>query len=411
MNVFDVFFYLSMFAGFLMAFNLGANDVANSMASAVGAKAITLKQALFIAGILNIVGAVFLGSQVTATISKGIINPESISDPKLIMLGMFAALISAGFWILISTLSGLPVSSTHSIVGGIFGFGLVVGGPEVVNWGKMGSVVLSWIISPFFAALIGFFVFSHIRNNILFQRNYLEKAKIWAPRWTGLTFAIICGSFLYKTPVGKSLHLAWYEALLVVLSVGLVFWLVGKIIVKKIFHSLEQSAENVEKIFRKLQILTSCYMALSHGANDVANAIGPVAAIYIIAKFHVFTAKAQVPLYFMLFGGLGIATGIFLLGRKVIATVGEKITTLNNTRGFAVDFGAATTVLLASNLGLPVSTTHSAVGSVIGVGLARGFSAVNFKILWKIFLYWILTVPFAALTTIIFFQILKWIVY
>ncbi|WP_456324549.1 inorganic phosphate transporter [Desulfonauticus submarinus] len=411
MTVFDVFFYLSFVAGFLMAFNLGANDVANSMASAVGAKAITVKQALFIAGILNIAGAVLLGSQVTATISKGIIDPSSISDPKLIMLGMFASLISAGFWILISTLSGLPVSSTHSIVGGIFGFGLVVGGPNVVNWGKMGSVVLSWIISPFFAALIGFLVFSHIRKYIFFKKEYLENAKKWAPRWIGLTFAIICGSFLYKTPLGKKLHLPWYEAIAVVFVLGITFWLIGKIIVKKVFSHLEKSAESVEEIFRKLQILTSCYMALSHGANDVANAIGPVAAVYMIAKYHVFSAKAEIPLYFLLFGGVGIALGIFWLGRRVIATVGEKITTLTNTRGFAVDFGAATTVLLASNLGLPVSTTHAAVGSVIGVGLARGFSAVNFKILWKIFLYWILTVPFAALTTIIFFQVLKWMVY
>lgn len=411
MNVFDVFFYLSMVAGFLMAFNLGANDVANSMASAVGARAITVKQALFIAGILNVVGAVFFGAQVTATISKGIINPSNISDPKLIMLGMFAALISAGFWVLVSTLSGLPVSSTHSIVGGIFGFGLVVGGPNVVNWGKMGGVVLSWIISPFFAALIGFFVFSHIRKYILFQRDYLEKAKIWAPRWIGITFALICGSFLYKTPAGKNLHLVWYQSLLVIIFTGLIFWIIGRFIIRKLFAETIKSAESVEEIFRRLQILTSCYMALSHGANDVANAVGPVAAVYLIAKLHTFSPTAQVPISFLLLGGVGIATGIYLLGRKVIATVGKKITTLTNTRGFAVDFGAATTVLLASNLGLPVSTTHSAVGSVIGVGLARGFSAVNFKILWKIFLYWILTVPFAALTTIIFFQILKWIVY
>lgn len=411
MDIYDLFFYMSLGAGFLMAFNLGANDVANSMASAVGARAITVRQAVFIASILNFVGAVFLGSHVTATISKGIINPAAISDPKLVMIGMFAALLAAGVWVLVATLTALPVSSTHSIVGAIMGFGLVAGGPNVVNWLKMGGIVMSWIISPFLAAGIAFFIFTHIRKYILYKRQFIKQAKKWAPIWVALTLFMISLSFLYKTPVGKNLHLHWVTSLAVATAFALVSWLIGKFFIGRIVINEEEGAEGVERVFRKLQVGTSCYVALSQGANDVANAIGPVAAIYLIAKEHALLAKADVPIGMLVMGGFGIAIGIFLLGHKVMSTVGEKITTLTNTRGFAVDIGAATTVLVASNLGLPVSTTHAAVGGVVGVGLARGFSAVDFRVLFRIVTYWVATVPIAALTSIIFFVVLKWLCY
>ncbi|EGB14949.1 phosphate transporter [Pseudodesulfovibrio mercurii] len=411
MDIYDLFLYMSVGAGFLMAFNLGANDVANSMASAVGARAITVKQAVFIAGILNFVGAVFLGSHVTATISKGIINPEVISDPKLIMIGMFASLLAAGLWVLVATLTSLPVSSTHSIVGAITGFGLVAGGPDVVNWLKMGGIVLSWIISPFFAAAIAYFIFTHIRRYILFQRHFVHQAKKWAPIWVAVTLSMISLSFLYKTPAGKALHLHWLVSLGIAALLSLVAWAVSRYFVGKIVLDEEEGAEGVERVFRKMQVGTSCYVALSQGANDVANAIGPVAAIYLIAKEHVLLSKADVPWPMLVLGGFGIAVGIAVLGHKVMATVGEKITTLTNTRGFAVDFGAASTVLIASNLGLPVSTTHAAVGGVVGVGLARGFSAVDFRVLLRIVAYWVATVPIAALTSIVLFVLLKWLCY
>lgn len=411
MDIYDLFLYMSLGAGFLMAFNLGANDVANSMASAVGARAITIKQAVFIAGILNFVGAVFLGSHVTATISKGIINPEAITDPKLLMIGMFAALLAAALWVLVATLTSLPVSSTHSIVGAIMGFGLIAGGPDVVNWLKMGGIVLSWIISPFFAALIAFFIFSHIRKYILFKRDFIHQAKKWAPIWVAVTLSMISLSFLYKTPAGKSLELHWIEALGVAGLLSFLAWLAARFFAAKIVLNEEEGAEGVERLFRRMQVGTSCYVALSQGANDVANAIGPVAAIYLIAKEHVLLAKADVPWPMLVLGGLGIAVGIALLGHKVMATVGQKITTLTNTRGFAVDFGAASTVLVASNLGLPVSTTHAAVGGVVGVGLARGFHAVDFRVLLRIVAYWVATVPIAALTSIVIFVLLKWLCY
>ena len=411
MDIYDLFFYLSLGAGFLMAFNLGANDVANSMASAVGARAITVRQAVFIAGILNFVGAVVLGSHVTATISKGIINPEAITDPKLLMIGMFAALLAAAAWVLIATLTSLPVSSTHSIVGAITGFGLVAGGPSVVNWLKMGGIVLSWIISPFFAATIAYLVFSHIRKFILYKRRFVRQVRRWAPFWVAVTVALIALSFLYKTPVGKSLQLHWSHSLGLAVTLSVLTYFVTRVFVSRMILDEEEGAEGVERVFRKMQVGTSCYVALSQGANDVANAIGPVAAIYLIAKEHQLLAKAEVPLSMLILGGVGIAVGISVLGYKVMATVGEKITTLTNTRGFAVDFGAASTVLIASNLGLPVSTTHAAVGGVVGVGLARGFHAVDFRVLLRIVAYWVATVPIAALTSIVFFVLLKWLCY
>lgn len=411
MDIYDLFFYLSMGAGFLMAFNLGANDVANSMASAVGARAITVRQAVFIAGILNFVGAVVLGSHVTATISKGIINPEAITDPKLLMIGMFAALLAAAAWVLIATLTSLPVSSTHSIVGAIMGFGLVAGGPSVVNWLKMGGIVLSWIISPFFAAAIAFLVFSHIRKYILYKRRFIRQVKRWAPFWVAVTVVLIALSFLYKTPVGKNLHLHWSVSLVMALVMAAVTYVLARLLVGRMVLDAEEGAEGVERVFRKMQVGTSCYVALSQGANDVANAIGPVAAIYLIAREHKLLATAEVPLGMLVLGGVGIAVGISVLGYKVMATVGEKITTLTNTRGFAVDFGAASTVLIASNMGLPVSTTHAAVGGVVGVGLARGFHAVDFRVLLRIVAYWVATVPIAALTSIVFFVLLKWLCY
>ncbi len=407
MDIYSFTLYFSIIAGFLMAFSLGANDVANSMASAVGARAITIKQAVFIAGSLNFLGAVFFGSHVAATISKGIIRPEAIPEPALLMVGMLAALLSAGLWVLMATLTALPVSSTHSIVGSILGFGLLVGGMNAVNWWVMGGIVLSWIVSPFFGSLISYLVFTQIRRQILYKKHFLLQARKWTPFWITLTAALIIFSFVYKTPAGKNLHMGFASTLLLVLALCGVVWFISRLMIGRMMRGIEESAEGVESVFRTLQVGTSCYVAVSQGANDVANAIGPVATIYLIAREHALPPTAEVPMFLLVLGGLGITAGITMLGYKVMATVGEKITALNNTRGFAVDFGAATTVLVASNLGMPVSTTHAAVGSVVGVGLARGFSAVDFRVLGKIVLYWVLTVPIAALTCILIFQILR----
>jgi PiT family inorganic phosphate transporter len=393
--------------GFYMAWNIGANDVANSMASAVGAKAITIRQAIFIAGILNVVGAVFIGSHVTDTIRKGIVATTVMSDPHLAMLGALSALLAAALWVSFATWRSLPVSTTHSIVGAMIGFGIVAGGFSVIQWGKLGAVVLSWVISPVFSLMIGYTTFKVIVNLILSKKDPFQQALRLSPWFIGLAVFVVVLSFLFKTPLGSSLSIETPSALLIALASSGLLGYAGK---RLLIHFLSGLGQNggEEEVFRRIQIGTSCYVALAQGANDVANAIGPLAVIYFLVKTGGVGAKVPVPTFLLLFGGVGIACGIGMAGHRVMETIGSKITTLTNTRGFSVDFAAATTVLIASKLGLPVSTTHAAVGGVMGVGLARGLEAVNFRIIFQIIIYWVLTVPAAALTSIVIFKVLEY---
>ncbi len=392
--------------GFYMAWNIGANDVANSMASAVGAKAITLRQAIFIAGLLNVLGAVFIGAHVTDTIRKGIVSTQVLTDPHIALLGAVSALLAAAFWVSFATWKSLPVSTTHSIVGAMIGFGIMAGGVSVINWHKLGAVVLSWIISPVFAMVISFIMFKIIVKAILKKENPFARALKLSPIFISITFFVIIMSFLFKTPLGSSLSISTRSAVIISLLISVFLGYICSILLKNFIKDLEGGVEN---IFKRIQIGTSCYVALAQGANDVANAIGPLAVIYFIVKTGNIGTKVAVPTFLLLFGGIGIACGIAMAGSRVMDTLGTKITTLNNTRGFSVDFAAATTVLIASKMGLPVSTTHAAVGGVLGVGLARGLSAVNFYIIFKIIVYWLLTVPVAALTCVIIFNILEFI--
>lgn len=391
--------------GFYMAWNIGANDVANSMASAVGAKAITIRQAIFIAGILNVVGATFIGSHVTKTIRKGIVSTDILTDPHLALIGAMSALLAAALWVSFATWKSLPVSTTHSIVGAMIGFGIMVGGFSVINWGKLGAVVASWIISPMFSLVIGFVMFKIIVKFVLSQTNPFRRAMNLSPLFVGIAFFVVVLSFLFKTPLGKKLAVGTPVALLLAFILALILGLISKSLLVRFVKPGDGVAE--EEVFRKIQIGTSCYVALAQGANDVANAIGPLAVIYFLVKTGNVGTKVPVPLFLLFFGGIGIACGIGMAGHRVMETIGRKITTLTNTRGFSVDFAAATTVMVASKMGLPVSTTHAAVGGVMGVGLARGMEAVNFRIIFQIMVYWVLTVPAAALTSIIIFNILK----
>jgi PiT family inorganic phosphate transporter len=393
--------------GFYMAWNIGANDVANSMASAVGAKAITIRQAVFIAGILNCLGATFIGAHVTNTIRKGIVSTEILTDPHLILIGALAALLASALWVSFATWKSLPVSTTHSIVGAMIGFGIMAGGFSVINWGKLGAVVASWIISPIFSMVIAWLMFKIIVRFILSRPNAVRRAVNLSPYFIGIAVFIVVLSFLFKTPLGKSIHINTPASLLLALTAAAVVGLIGRVLITR-FTDIGR-ADGTEAIFRKIQIGTSCYVALAQGANDVANAIGPLAVIYFIVQTGQVGSQVQVPIFLLLFGGLGIACGIGMAGHRVMDTIGTKITTLTNTRGFSVDFAAATTVLVASKLGLPVSTTHAAVGGVLGVGLARGIEAVNFRIMLQIVLYWILTVPAAAVTSMILFTVFRWI--
>lgn len=387
-----------------MAWNIGANDVANSMASSVGAKAITIRQAIFIAAILNILGATFIGSHVTQTIRKGIVSTDIMTDPHIALIGALSALLAAALWVSFATWKSLPVSTTHSIVGAMIGFGIMAGGFSVINFGKLLAVVLSWIISPVFSIIISFIMFKIIVRTILSKRDNFDWALTLSPLFIGITCFIVVLSFLFKTPLGKKLSMDTSVALLVAFILAFPLGVIGKMVVNRFIKSRENGAEEV---FRGIQVGTACYMALAQGANDVANAIGPLAVIYMIVKTGSVGAKVPVPIFLLLFGGIGIACGIAMAGHRVMETMGTKITALSNTRGFSVEFAAATTVLIASKMGLPVSTTHAAVGGVLGVGFARGVEAVNFGIVFRIMLYWILTVPAAAVTSMVIFKILQ----
>lgn len=390
--------------GFLMSMAIGANDVANSMATAVGAKAITPKQAVIIAGVLEFVGATFFGRQVTETIRKGIVNLEMLSDPKTVIIGSMAALIGATLWLIIATYFSWPVSTTHSIVGGMVGYGIAAGGFNVVNWDRVLMISLSWVISPLIGLLIAFIMFKLISATTLHGENLEKKVKVWIPIYLGLAFFTIGLSFIVK-----ALHASiTLKAILYALIVGVVFALLSFVYVvissKKKYKDPNQY---VESIFKKAQVVTSCYVALAHGANDVANAIGPVAAIYAAVVTGTVGAKAEIPRYILAMGGLGIAIGVAIWGSRVMKTVGKDITELNNSRGFAIDFATATTVLGASNFGMPISSTHTVVGSVMGVGFARGIGSVNLGVIKEIFLSWFLTVPAAAGVGYLMFKILQ----
>lgn len=399
-------------AGFLvgayMAWNIGANDIANGMASAVGAKAITLRQAVFIGGILDFVGAVLLGSHVTTTIRQNIIDAHAITqDPQVMMLGLLASLLAAAFWVFFSTWSEFPVSTTHSIVGAIVGFGIIEGGIKAVYWGKLATIILSWIISPIFAGALAFLVFNFIKKYILQHPNRLIQMLRLTPFFGGITFFIVALSLLLKTSLGDKLGVSTFYGVGIALLCGILTGVVAFVWVHRFISTKKR--DPVEEIFRRFQVVTSCYVAFSHGANDVANAIGPVVGIYTIYQTHSVSPTVPVPTILLIVGGFFIALGTFTWGYKVIETVGSKITVLTNTRGYSVDFGTATSVLVASKLGLPISTTHAAVGAVIGVGLAGGITAVDFGVVWRIVLYWIVTLPLSAIPTMVIFKILKFI--
>jgi PiT family inorganic phosphate transporter len=391
--------------GFYMAWNIGANDVANSMAPVVGAKAITILQAIFIGAILNIIGAVFIGSHVTNTIRKGIVSTEILTDPHQVLIGALSAILAASLWVNFATWKSLPVSTTHSIVGAMTGFGIIAGGFSVINWIKLAAIVMSWIVSPIFSLVIAYLLFKIILKLILSRENAFTWGLKLSPFFIGSTIFIVVLSFLFKTPMGKNLCIKGSDALIMALSMAFLFGFTGMILLKRTIK--KSDLEGAEEIFRFIQIGTACYVALAQGANDVANAIGPLAVIYLLVKTGVVGATVPVPVFLLIFGGIGIAFGISMAGHRVMETMGEKITVLSNTRGFSVNFATATTVLLASKMGLPVSTTHAAVGGVLGVGLARGLEAVNFGIIYKIMLYWVLTVPAAAATSMIIFKILQ----
>ncbi len=394
--------------GFYMAWSIGANDVSNAMATAVGARAITHKQAVLIAGVLIFLGAVFIGPHVAETIKSKIVNSEVISDPTILILGFVSSLLAAAIWSTLATWKEMPISTTHAIIGALVGFGVVAGGFSSVNWGGVGFVALSWVLSPIGGCIIAYIVFRIIVRSIFSQQNPIRATKIVGPFIIGVTAFVISESLLFKTQLGAILGIQdLFYSLLISLGICLITIFISIYLLRNIKETTDDKYATVEEIFRKLQIITSCYVAFSIGANDVANAIGPVAAIIPLASTGTLGHMAEIPLYLLIIGGFGMAFGCLTWGYKVMKTMGDRITKLTNTRGFAVDFGGATTVLLASKLGLPISTSHTAVGAIIGVGLARGLDAIDLKVIRKIVVSWLLTLPIAALTSAIIFIGLK----
>lgn len=461
-----LFIVLALILGFYMAWNIGANDVANAMGTSVGSGALRMGQALIIAAVLEFCGAFFVGSHVSETIEHGIINTAIFANrPETFIFGMLSSLLAAGVWLQIASYCGWPVSTTHSIVGAVVGFGLIIGGPDAIYWTNMISIVLSWIISPLIGGLISYFVFQFLKKKIFFAIDPLLAAKKLTPALVFCVFLILTLITLFKG-IASLQSLSIPEAMLISLAVASLAALISHFFLKRIKSAqteeeaatlqelqvnmdlarslkyLEKAQKQatgllqdelstataqvkdlflstkkpstafqnsdyaaVERIFISLQIVTACCMAFAHGANDVANAIGPLAAIIAVAKSGVAGLQTQMPAWILALGGAGIVIGLATWGWRVIDTIGKKITELTPSRGFAAEFGAATTILLASKLGLPVSTTHTLVGSVFGIGLARGFGALNLTMVRDIVLSWIITVPVGAVLAIAFYSL------
>jgi len=399
--------------GFFMAWGIGANDVANAMGTSVGARALTLAQAILVACIFEFAGAYLAGGEVTSTIRKGIIDPSLLSSsPDLLVFGMMSSLLAAGTWLLIASYRGWPVSTTHSIVGAIVGFAAVGISVNAVSWSKVTTIVSSWVVSPLIAGIISFLIFRSVQSLILNTKEPFKNAKKYVPFYIFLVGFVISGVTLLKGLKHVGLELTFQESLIYSLIIGIGIAIVGSFFLKRVENTNETRGgfvfDGVEKVFAVLMVFTACAMAFAHGSNDVANAVGPLAAIVSVVQSGGEIASSSVMPWWILFlGGTGIVAGLATLGYKVIETVGRNITELTPSRGFAAELAAATTVVLASGTGLPISTTHTLVGAVLGVGLARGISAIDISVVGRILISWIITLPVGAALSILFFYIFK----
>lgn len=405
---------LAIIFGFFMAWGVGANDVANAMGTSVGAKAITIKQAIFIAMIFEFAGAYFAGGEVTSTIRKGILDPELLGDqPELLVYGMMSALLAAGIWLLIATTYGWPVSTTHTIVGAIVGFASVGISVDAVNWGKVGEIVSSWVISPVMAGTMSFLLYMSVRKFIFDTADPFKSAKRAVPVYIFMMGYVISMVTMVKGLKHVGLEISFEQSLVYSLVAAGGLTLLGVIAltrIKRVIESSHYDLINVERIFGVLMVFTACAMAFAHGSNDVANAIGPLAAVNsIVSSGGMVTQNAQIPPWLLLLGGSGIVAGLALYGYRVMKTIGTHITELTPSSGFAAELAAASTVVVASAYSLPVSTTHTLVGGVLGVGLARGIAALNLRVIGTIFVSWMVTLPAGALLSITFFYLFKFI--
>jgi PiT family inorganic phosphate transporter len=412
----QVLLILACVFGLFMAWGIGANDVSNAMGTSVGSRALTMKQAICIAMVFEFAGAYLAGGQVTETIRSGLVEMDVMSqNPDLFVYGMLASLLAAGSWLFIASILGWPVSTTHSIVGAIIGFAAVGISFDAVQWSKVWGIVGSWVITPMIAGVLSFWIFRSVQYLILDTDEPFANAKRYIPFYM---FAV--GFFLSMVTILKGLKFvlgshdisfSFIEATLMATVIGILVALLGMYLLSRINQDAVIDKNNrfssVERVFGILMIFTACAMAFAHGSNDVANAVGPMAAVVSVIKSGSLEATAMVESWVLLLGAVGIVIGLATYGYKVMQTIGKKITELTPSRGFAAEMSAAATVVIASAFGLPISTTHTLVGAVLGVGLARGIGALNLRVISGIFASWLITLPAGAGLSIRFFYFLK----
>jgi len=400
--------------GFLMAWGIGANDVANAMGTSVGTKSLTIRQAILIAMVFEFAGAYLAGGEVTATIKDGIIDSTAFSaQPDLLVLGMIAALLAAGIWLMLASFYGWPVSTTHSIIGAIVGFTLVSVGADAVQWGKFAGIVGSWIVTPALSGLLAYLLFVSVQRFIFNTSHPLESAKRVGPFYIFLTALVIGVVTLQKGLKHVGLQLSTPQSLLISTLIALLAGIVGWFFIRRMHFNpqadIRMHYTNVEKVFGILMVVTACAMAFAHGSNDVANAIGPLSAVAAtVNNAGQIVAKSHIDWWVLPLGAVGIVLGLAVMGKRVMATVGTGITHLTPSRGFAAQLATASTVVIASGTGLPISTTQTLVGAIMGVGLARGIAAINLGVVRNIVISWVITLPAGALLAILMFQILRW---
>ncbi len=398
--------------GFFMAWGIGANDVANAMGTSVGSKAITLKQAIIIAMIFEFAGAYLAGGEVTSTIRKGIIDVAYFTDmPEKLVLGMIASLLAAGIWLAVASYFGWPVSTTHSIIGAIVGFTAVGVSVDAVAWTKVGGIVGSWVVTPAISGIIAILIFISAKKLILDRATPLIYAVKYVPIYMGMAGFIMSLVTIKKGLKHVGLGLPTEQGYMLAVAIGVVVGLIGMVLIRRLHvEKAATTAEqtiSVEKIFAILMVLTACCMAFAHGSNDVANAIGPLAAVVsVVNNEGVILSNAALAWWILPLGGLGIVAGLALFGHRVMKTIGQGITHLTPSKGFAAELAAATTVLIASGTGLPISTTQTLVGAVLGVGIVQGVAALNARVVRSIVVSWVVTLPAGALLSVIFFFIL-----
>ncbi len=399
---------LAIVAAIYMAWNIGANDVANSMGTSVGSGALTLRRAILVAAIFEFAGAVLVGKHVTSTIAKGIADPTVI-DPNILMLGMLASLIASGLWVTIATYFSLPVSTSHSIVGAVLGF-LMLYNFSLIHWSVVWGIVASWIISPLSGLFVAYLTFMILKSTVLSKDDPVKEAKLVGPFFVFITVVIISMSVIYKGLKNLNLDLGMEQSLIISIILGAIGGLISYFLMRRYtyeYATREDKYKKLERFFIYLQIMTAATVAFAHGANDVANAVGPLVTIVNIYSGISLGGKTVIPLWVLVLGGFGIVLGISTWGYKVIYTIGKRITEVTPTRGFSAQLATTFTVLVFSKLGMPISTSHVIVGSVIGVGMARGLATVNYKVIKNIIYSWVVTLPAAMAFSAGIFLLLK----